>query len=100
METIQGLIPGIMAPPPAVAATKLTVQKFDENSEDIVAYLDTIEAVATASAWLPAQWTLYLRGSLLEAGLMAISFLPANQQDNYRTVKVTLLATYQISVES
>ena len=54
METIQGLIPARMAPPPAAAALRLTVQEFNENSDDIVAYLDTFEAIAAASACLPA----------------------------------------------
>ena len=76
------------------------MQKFNEATDDIAAYLDTFEVVATASGWDPAQWTLYLRGSLAGAGLMAISSLSAAQQDSYRTVKATLLAAYQVSTET
>ena len=98
LETIRGLLPGRQ--PPALAAPKLTVQKFNEATDDIAAYLDTFEVVATASGWDPAQWTLYLRWSLAGAGLMAISSLSAAQQDSYRTVKATLLAAYQVSTET
>ena len=98
LETIPSLIPGKQ--PPAPATPKLTVQKFNEATDDIAAYLDTFEVVATASGWDPAQWTLYLRGSLAGAGLMAISSLSAAQQDSYRTVKATLLAAYQVSTET
>ena len=31
---------------------------------------------------------------------MAISSLPADQQDSYRTIRTTLLSTYQVSAES
>ena len=47
LETIRSLIPGKQ--PPAAATPKLTVQKFNEATDDIAAYLDTFEVVATAS---------------------------------------------------
>ena len=100
METIRGLIPARMAPPPAAAAPQLTMQEFNENSDDIVAYLDTFEAIAADRSCPPAYWTLYLRDSLSGAGLLAISSLPAHQQDDYLAVKATLLATYEVSAES
>ena len=73
------------------------MQMINEATDDIAAYLDTFEVVATASGWDPALWTLHLRGSLAGAGLMAISSLPAAQWDSYRTMKATLLAAYQVS---
>ena len=94
LETIRGQLPG--GKPPAPATPR---QKFNEATNDIAAYLDMFEAVAMARRWAPAQWTLYLRGSLSGAGLMAISSLSAGQQDDYRMVKETLLAAYQVSAE-
>ena len=98
MEAICELLPGRGAT--AETTPRLTVQKFNEASDDIAAYLDTLKAIATASDWPPAQWPLFLRGSLSGAGLIAISSLPADQQDSYRTIRTTLLSTYQVSAES
>ena len=83
-------------PPPP----RLTVQKFNENSDDIAAYLDTFEAIATACQCMASSNGLYLQGSLSGAGLLAIYSLPTDQQDDYLAVKAILLATYQISAES
>ena len=98
LETIRGLLPGGATPAPATP--RLSIQKFNEATDNIAAYLDTFKAVATASRWALAQWTLYLRGSLSGAGLMAISSLSAAQQDDYQTVKANLLAAYQVSAET
>ena len=59
---------------------RLTVQKFNEGSDDMAAYLDTFEATAVVSEWLRPQWWIHLRGSLSGAGLLAVSALPADQQ--------------------
>ena len=82
---------------PSTNSPEANSGKFNMATNDIAAYLDTFEVVPTASGWDPAQWILYLRGSLAGAGLMAISSLTAAQQDSYRTVKETLLAVYQVS---
>ena len=87
-------------PPPVAAPPRLSVQKFNEETDDIVAYLDTFEAVATASEWPEAQWSIHLRGSLSGAGLLAISTLNAVQQADFQIVKKTLLSVYQISTET
>ena len=62
------------------APPQLSVQKFNEETEDMAAYLDTFEAVATASEWPRTQRSIHLRGSLSGAGLLVISTLNAVQQ--------------------
>ena len=46
-------------PPPVAAPPRLSVQKFNEETDDMAAYLDTFEAVATASEWPEAQWSIH-----------------------------------------
>ena len=79
---------------------RLTIQKFNEGSDDMAAYLDTFEATAVVSEWLRPQWLIHLQGSLSGAGLLAVSALPVDQQAKYQTVKRVLLLVYQISSET
>ena len=79
---------------------QLTVQKFNEGSDDMAAYLDTFEAAAALSEWPRPHWLIHLRGSLYGAELLAVSALPADQQADYQTVKRVLLSVYQISTET
>ena len=57
LETIRSELPG--GEPPAPATPRLSIQKFNEATDDIAAYLDTFEAVATASRW-PQHSGLYI----------------------------------------
>ena len=86
--------------PPPLHTPLLTVQKFNEGSDDMAAYLDTFEATAVVSEWPRPHWSIHLRGSLSGAGLLAVSALPADQQADYLTVKRVLLSVYQISTET
>ena len=49
LETIRGLLPDGRAP--ASAVPQLTVQKLNEATDDIAAYLDTFKAVSAANRW-------------------------------------------------
>ena len=42
----------------------LSLQKFQEGTDDMGAFLDTFETTATAGRWPRDQWPLFLRGSL------------------------------------
>ena len=66
--------------PPPLHTPRLTVQKFNEGSDDMAAYLDTFVATAVVSEWPRPHWSIHLRGSLSGAGLLAVSALPADQQ--------------------
>ena len=66
--------------PPVGALPKLSVQKFNEKTDEIAAYLDTFEAVSTASEWPRTQWSAHLQGSLSGARLLVISTLNAVEQ--------------------
>ena len=81
-------------PPPVAGPPRLSVQNFNEEMDDMAAYLDTFEAVATASEWPKIQWSIHLRGSLSGAGLLAISTRNAVQQADFQIVKKTLLSVY------
>ena len=64
------------------------------------AFLDEFEATANAAGWVHNHWPIYLRNTLSGQGLLAISSLSAIEQNNYVTVKATLLATYHVSQET
>ena len=49
----------------------LSLQKFQEGTDDMGAFLDTFKATVMAEWWPRDQWPLFLRGSLSEAGLTA-----------------------------
>ena len=59
--------------PPPLHTPRLTVQKFNEGSDDMAAYLDAFEATAVVSEWPRPHWLIHLRGSLSGAGLLAVS---------------------------
>ena len=78
----------------------LSLQKFQEGTDDMGAFLDTSEATATAGRWPRDQWPLFLRGSLSGAGLTAVAAMKAARQADYDVVKDELLREYHISTET
>ena len=78
----------------------LSLQKFQEGTDDMGAFLDTFEATATAGRWPRDQWPLFLRGSLSGAGLTAVAAMTAARQADYDAVKDELLREYHISTET
>ena len=73
----------------------LSLQKFQEGTDDMGAFLDTFEATAMAGRWPMDQW-LFLRGSLSGAGLAAVATMTAARQADYSAVKDELLREYHI----
>ena len=69
--------------PPPLPTPRLTVQKFNEGSDDMAAYLDTFEATAVVSEWLRPQWSIHLRGWV--AGCICTSGGSAGQLPNRKT---------------
>ena len=63
-------------------------------------YLEAFEATAQAGKWPRNQWAIILRSSLSGAGLTAVASMPADQQQDYATVKSELLREYHISCET
>ena len=94
----------ISRPSPAVFPTssmpKLSLSKFIEGTDDMGAYLETFEATAHAGKWSRNQWAIILRSSLSGAGLTVVASMPADQQQDYATVKSELLREYIISSET
>ena len=74
--------------------------KFIEGTYNMVAYLETFKATAQVGKWPCNQWAIILRSSLSDAGLTAIASMPADQQQDYATVKSELLREYHISCET
>ena len=91
-------------PPSAVPPTpwmpKLSVSNFIEGTDDMGAYLETFEATAQVDKWPCNQWAIILRSSLSGAGLTAIASMPADQQQDYTTVRSELHRKYHISCET
>ena len=68
MATIMAEMYGRMDPPPRpvdgpLRGPNLSLQKFQEGTDDMGAFLDTFKATATAGKWPRDQWPLFLRGS-------------------------------------
>ena len=78
----------------------LLLQKFQEDTDYMGAFLDTFEATATAGRWPRYQWPLFLRGSLSGAGHTAVATMTAARQADYNAVKDELLREYHISTET
>ena len=55
-----GTLQNAKLPPPVAAPPQLSVQKFNKETDEMEAYLDTFEAVATASDWPRTQWSIHL----------------------------------------
>ena len=64
------------------------------------AFLEVFEATAGAAGWAHNHWPIYLQKTLSGQRLLAISSLSAIEQNDYITVKATLLATYCVSEET
>ena len=78
----------------------LTLQKFQEDVDDIGAFLETIEMTACRRHWQEELCVAYIRSSLSGAGMVEISSQSAVNQVDYQMLKHYLLATYQISNET
>ena len=78
----------------------LSLQKFQEGTDDMDTFLDTFEATVTAGRWPRDQWPLFLRGSLSGAGLKAVAEMTATRQADYDVVKNKLQREYHISTET
>ena len=63
------------AAPPPPQPPRLSLQKFQEGTDDMGAFLETFEATPTAVEWQRAQWSLYLRSSLAGQGMTAVFML-------------------------
>lgn len=86
------------APPPA--ALKLTLQKYAEGTDDMGAFLSSFEMTARANEWPENLWSTYLRSALSGQGMLAVTSLTTEEQNDYDTVCRTLKSTYQITTES
>ena len=64
------------------------------------AFLELLEATANAASWAHNHWLINLQNTLSGQGLLAISSLSAIEQNDYITIKATLLATYHGSKET
>ena len=89
-----------VAAPLPLQPSRLSLQKFQEGTDDMGAFLETFGGTAAAVEWPRAQWSLYLRSSLAGQGMTAVSMLGAEDQGRYEVVKQTLLSTYHISAET
>ena len=88
------------APTPIAAPPKLSPPKFVEGVDDMGAFLEMFEATAYAAGWAHNHWPIYLQNTLSGQGLLAISSLSAIEQNDYITIKATLLATCHVSEET
>lgn len=71
--------------------------KFDENKDDMDAFLERFERFAESQLWPEAQWAVSLSPLLTGKGLQVYSSMPSTEASNYSNLKTALLKRYQLT---
>ena len=71
--------------------------KFDENKDDMDAFLERFERFAESQLWPEAQWAVSLSPLLTGKGLQVYSSMPSTEANNYSNLKTALLKRYQLT---
>lgn len=78
---------------------KPKLPKFDENLDDIDAYIERFERYATTHKWPVEQWVVNLCSLLSGKALQAYIALPPTNANNYDSVKKAILKRYVLTEE-
>ena len=71
--------------------------KFDENKDDMDAFLERFERFAESQLRPEAQWAVSLSPLLTGKGLQVYSSMPSTEASNYSNLKTALLKRYQLT---
>ncbi|XP_013382645.1 uncharacterized protein LOC106153310 [Lingula anatina] len=82
-----------------VKAPRPKLPAFDENKDDMDAFLDRFERFASSQQWPRESWSVSLSPLLTGKGLQAYSSMPAQEANNYDNFKVALLKRYMLTEE-
>ena len=80
-------------------ASRPKVPMFNEEKDDIDAYLQRYEQLAAANAWPNAEWAMYLSTLLSGKALEIYARLPPDVARDYQALKLALLRRYDCTAE-
>ena len=72
---------------------------FNDEKDDIDAYLRRFEIFATAAKWKKEDWAVSLSSYLTGAALETYSWIPSEDALDYGKVKVALMKRFQCTEE-
>jgi len=81
------------------AAPVPKLPKFDEEKDDMDAFLERFERFAQCQEWPEGSWSINLSPLLTGKGLQVYSSMPAKEAMEYRSLKAALLKRYQLNEE-
>ena len=73
--------------------------KFDENKDDMDAYLERFERFAESQGWSDKVWEISISPLLAGKGLQVYASMPPDQANDYPRLKTALLKRYQLTEE-
>ena len=71
--------------------------KFDENKDDMDAFLEHFERFAEIQLWPEAQWAVSVSPLLTGKGLHVYSSVPSTEASNFGILKTALSKRYQLT---
>ena len=80
-----------------VKALRPKLPKFDENKDDMDAFLERFERFAISQSWPENQWAVSLSPLLTGKGLQVYSSMPASEANDFKSLKTALLKRYQLT---
>ena len=74
-----------------VKALRPKLPKFDENKDDMDAFLERFERFAISRSWSENQWAVSLSPLLTGKSLQVYSSMPASEANDFKSLKTALL---------
>jgi hypothetical protein len=82
-----------------VSAPRPKLPKFDENEDDMDAFLERFERYAETQKWAKDSWAVSLSPLLTGKGLQVYTSMPAADINSYDKLKIALLRRYQLTAD-
>ena len=82
-----------------VKALRPKLPKFDEEKDDMDAFLERFERFASNQGWPEGIWAVSLSPLLTGKGLQVYSSMPSDQASDYEKLKKAILKRYQLTEE-
>jgi hypothetical protein len=80
-------------------APRPKLPKFDENEDDMDAFLERFQRFAESQKWDKGTWAISLSPLLTGKGLQVYTSLPVTDSSDYEKLKKALLKRYQLTAE-
>ncbi len=95
----QGINNGIVPRQDAPRSSRPKLPSFDEQRDDIDAYLERFERFAKSQSWTTETWAISLSPLLTGKGLDVYASMAPDEANNYEALKIALLKRYQLTEE-